>query len=150
VRADRLHLAFPLGQASQFNNTPQLLYSKQFRNEQLAPAQATGNWLANDVMLLATDALACWILHEAEAGGKPWRTLCELTQQKEFEDLVDKLRRSHQLQNDDTTLVVITSALEESAPPLSGKPHSSLSWLVTLLVALWRMLRRMFGQSQMP
>jgi hypothetical protein len=159
VRADRLHRAFPLAQAGQFNNTPQLLYSKRSRNEQLVPAHAEGDWLADDVMLLATDALACWILHETEAERQPWRILCALTEQAEFEVLIDRLRRSNQLENDDTTLIVITSAPAvppagcEPAPPAaarSGEPRGVLSWLVALLVALRRMLRRMFGRARTP
>lgn len=125
VRGERLCRSFPLTSAGQFNNSPPLLYSKRFRNEGLRVARAEGECLPGDLILLATDALAQWILDSAEAGDRPWRQLCALGGQAEFTDLVTRLRRAGELKDDDTTLVIINYGAAPAQSPTDATPDTA-------------------------
>ena len=111
VRDDRLLLSFPLEDAAEFDNNPALVCSN--------PANAAGLWESvrrsggecapGDLFILATDALACWLLAGNAAGEKPWRTLLALDPPG-WADWVGERRRDGSMRNDDTTLVVIEVA----------------------------------------
>ena len=66
----------------------------------------SGSWRLKDIFYLTTDALAQWILAEYEAGRPPWKFLRALGgKQKSFEAVIEDLRKSKALRNDDTTLI---------------------------------------------
>lgn len=111
VRDDRLWLSFPLEDAAQFDNNPALACSN--------PANAAGLWedlrrscgecAPGDLLILATDALACWFLAMDAAGQKPWEALLALDSPG-WEAWVGEQRSGGLMRNDDTTLVVIEVA----------------------------------------
>ena len=70
-------MAFPLDESGQFNNTPSLICSNPANNEGLweLVCQLSGEFRPGDVVILASDALAAWLLQEHESEGKPWETL---------------------------------------------------------------------------
>ena len=80
VREDRLQVSFPLGDAAEFDNSPALVCSN--------PTNAGGLWESvrlssgecapGDLLILATDALACWFLASHAASESPWKTLLAL------------------------------------------------------------------------
>ena len=109
VRQDSLEASFPLDSASQFNNTPPLICSNPANNVRLGNSisRLNGECRPGDVILLASDALACWILQESESGGRPWETLLELRSVLEWEAWVQAQRGQRAMRNDDTTLVVV-------------------------------------------
>ena len=109
VRDDALALSFPLEDSGQFNNTPALICSNPVNNAGLWPGvrQLDGECLPGDVIILASDALACWILQVLESGGKPWETLLSLSTDKERNDWVAAQRSQRAMRNDDTTLIVV-------------------------------------------
>jgi hypothetical protein len=109
VRGDRVRRAFPVKRAADFGSRPALVASRP-RPPQLPRCRrllARGTWRIGDVFLLMTDALAQCFLAEVETGGRPWDRLTSVRCPAEFAALVDDLRATGRLRNDDTTLVRI-------------------------------------------
>ena len=108
VRDGGLELAFPLDSAAMFNNSPSLICSNPANNQGLweQVCQVRGEFLAGDVVILASDALAAWLLQEDESGLKPWETLL-LLNTDEWEGWVQARRTDRSMRNDDTTLIII-------------------------------------------
>ncbi len=108
VRDDRLWLSFPLEDAAEFDNTPALVCSnpENAGYEWEGVRLHSGEFAAGDLIILATDALACWLLAQNADGGKPWETLLALDS-AEWDAWNEEQRREGLMRNDDTTLVVI-------------------------------------------
>ena len=105
VRDDRLDLAFPLEDASQFDNNPALVCTNPDIAGELweGVRRSSGECEAGDLFILATDALACWFLARNAAGEKPWETLLALDP-AEWDAWVEEQRREGLMRNDDTTV----------------------------------------------
>lgn len=110
VRDDELLAVGPIEKSELFDNSPFLIASKTAAPLRRSAGHVTlmdGEWEPGDVFYLVTDALAAWLLAEHEAGRPPWeslRDLCADDDRTLYERLVDELRTSHGLHNDDTTL----------------------------------------------
>ena len=80
IRGDRLWLSFPLEDAAQFDNNPALVCSNPDNTGDLWEnvRRSEGECLAGDLIILASDALACRFLERNAAGDKPWETLLAL------------------------------------------------------------------------
>ena len=108
VRDDRLWLSFPIEDAADFDNNPDLVCSN--------PANAGGLWegvcldsgecAGGDLFILASDALACWFLAQNADGEKPWKTLLSLDSSG-WDAWAEEQRHKGLMRNDDTTLVII-------------------------------------------
>jgi hypothetical protein len=74
IREGKLLQSFPAVNSSEFNSNPYLLSSKEENNESLEKniKNSSGTLLAGDLLILATDALACWFLKEVEDSKQPW------------------------------------------------------------------------------
>ena len=109
VREDDMALSFPLEHAVQFNNAPSLICSSSGNNRGLLEAVrwTQGECAQGDLFILASDALACWILESYAAREKPWAQLDALESQEVWGDWVQMQRQEHSLKNDDTTIVII-------------------------------------------
>ena len=112
VRQDAMLMSFPLEDAGQFNNTPVLICSNPVNNRGLGEGvrRSRGECAPGDLFILASDALACWILDNHSAGGHPWEQLLALDSLERWADWVQTQRRERSLKNDDTTLVIIEVA----------------------------------------
>lgn len=75
------------------------------RDLQARLVQAEGNLQTGDLLLLASDALSCWIRSQ-EDPQEALEGISKLTDQTDFERWIGKLRSLHHLKNDDTTLVL--------------------------------------------
>ena len=108
VRENRLWLSFPLEDSAQFDNNPALLCSNPDNSGNMWEGihQRSGECATGDLLILATDALACWILAENAAEERPWETLLGLDS-SEWETWVGEQRHGGFMRNDDTTLVII-------------------------------------------
>ena len=108
VRGGRLLLSFPLEDAAEFDNNPALVCSNPDNMGDLWKnvRQDSGECVAGDSFILASDALACWFLARNDAGEKPWETLLELDSSG-WSAWVEEQRRAGLMRNDDTTLVII-------------------------------------------
>jgi hypothetical protein len=109
VRDGSLIASFPIQKSDDFTSRPILLASDETNNlSALKDIQsASGGVKPGDRFFLATDALAKWFLSRLEAGEKPWETLLEQQTEAQFAALVEQLRKTQNLRNDDTTLVII-------------------------------------------
>ena len=111
VRGGELAVSFPLDDAAQFDNEPQLLCSNPDNDKRAedAPRQDGGNCEVGDLFLLASDALAAWFLAQSADGERPWDTLAALNDST-WEGWVDEQRGAGLMRNDDVTLVAMEIA----------------------------------------
>ena len=109
IRDNAIARSFPLENSSQFNNTPSLICSNPDNNQGLwhRVSQISGECRPGDVIILASDALACWILQQHESGCQPWRTLLPLRPGTQWEAWLKARREERAIRNDDTTLITI-------------------------------------------
>ena len=108
VRDDRLLLSFPLDEASQFDNNPALICSNPDSAGELREEVnlRNGECATGDLLILASDALACWFLAGSAGGEKPWEALAALDSSG-WDAWIEEQRGAGLLRNDDTTLVMI-------------------------------------------
>ena len=106
VRDDQLHASFPLEDPSLFDNNPSLICSNPAGTDGLwqRAEHAGGECEAGDLFLLASDALARWLLVENAAGRKPWETLMSLDEDS-WPGWVQEQRDGSLMGNDDMTLL---------------------------------------------
>lgn len=91
-----------------FNQSPFLLASVRGHDRDLVDHMltATGKLEPGDILLLATDALACWLL-TTKAWAKTVSEFRLLDDEAAFSIWVEELRRERGLKNDDTTMVLV-------------------------------------------
>ena len=108
VRDCALSLAFPLDDPAQFDNSPSLVCSNPDNAGDLWDnvRLSHGECEAGDIFILASDALAGWLLARHVEGEKPWETLLALDR-SEWSAWVEEQRSAGLMHNDDTTLVII-------------------------------------------
>ena len=108
VRDDNLKTKWPIENEEEFSNAPALLCSLESKNDVSDSVfrKTEDEYKANDIFILATDALAHWFLAEYHGGGKPWIELDKIRHATEFEYFVGQLRDNKSLRNDDTTLII--------------------------------------------
>jgi Protein phosphatase 2C len=100
--------AFPLQQSSQFTMSPYLVDSRSdgaALNERIQIS--TGSLRDGDMLLLATDALAAWLLKRQEEGRPLWKWLYRKLSTKENFAALVAYGCKNGLRNDDFTLVRI-------------------------------------------
>ena len=113
VSKDSLKLTLPPMRAKDFDDTPPLLSSKLSHNEDIwgRVLFQEGNWSIGDYFLLATDALSAWFLEQNERDEHPWDILIGCTEEQRparaFELWLAGMRKSHEIEDDDTTLICI-------------------------------------------
>jgi hypothetical protein len=104
VRRGRLLDSFPLSIGAAFGNRPALLatgavVARPFRTTR-------GYWRSGDVLILASDALAAWLLAHA-ADPAVWKGIAGTRSNLSFSEFVAATRRGGELRNDDVTLLLI-------------------------------------------
>ncbi len=111
VRDDRLQFSFPLEDAAEFDNNPALVCSNPDNAGELWGRlhRSRGKCVPGDLLILASDALACWFLARNDEGQRPWETLLALDSLG-WEAWVEEQRSAGTMRNDDTTLVTISVA----------------------------------------
>ena len=109
VRDDALSVSFPMEESGQFNSTPPLVCSNPANNGNVWShvRQLRGECLPGDLIILASDALAAWMLQEHESGGRPWETLLSLDSEKRWREWVQTMRGERAMRNDDTTMITV-------------------------------------------
>jgi hypothetical protein len=102
----RVLKAFPLQQSSQFTMSPYLIGSRSDGEPPHERIQiSTGSLRDGDMLLLASDAMAAWLLKQQEDGRPLWTWLYrKLSTPENFAAMV-AYGRKHGLRNDDFTLV---------------------------------------------
>jgi hypothetical protein len=109
VSNGKISTAFPIEHAGQFDNRPFLLSSIPSSNQRVWGEVRfnVGDCQYDDLFILATDALAEWILIQYESGAKPWATLCDLSMEGDFASFITDLRQRGSIRNDDVTLLIV-------------------------------------------
>jgi hypothetical protein len=105
LRTGRLELAFPVAASVDFGRRPLLLASNPAHGRGVKGYSRWGYLRPGDCFCLATDALACYLLQQLEAGSGPDALLEAL--RHDFAGEVARLRGARRLRNDDVTLVVV-------------------------------------------
>ena len=113
VREGHLHTAFPIDDPYDFGNTPHLLCSNPaaaVAPEHIRTSQ--GACQRGDLIILATDAVACWALTQRRRGHDPWSDLAGLHDSSEAdrERWVAERRADRSMRNDDATLLAVRIA----------------------------------------
>ncbi|MFE0630522.1 hypothetical protein ACFW3D_26580 [Streptomyces sp. NPDC058864] len=103
--------AFPIENVDGFGITPQLLGSRNHDSALVAErlSIAHGTLMPGDEILLASDALAAWLLsprHESSAPGTQLAILAELGEES-FGEWVNDQRARGLMRNDDVTLITL-------------------------------------------
>lgn len=111
VRQGELVLSFPLNDPGQFNYTPDLLCSNPANNGRARDRvqRRGGTCRAGDRFILASDALAAWLLERRAAGERPWQTLLTMTA-AQWPGWLQAQRAGRRMSNDDATLIIIPVA----------------------------------------
>jgi hypothetical protein len=101
VRADGSLRAFPLGCSADFTNDPILLSSSHSANEEVFDqlVSCSGTLGPADLLLMATDGLASWLMTQHEAGRSPWSIFA--SDAGAVGRLCDERRMSREMKNDD-------------------------------------------------
>ena len=108
IRDNRLLTSFPLSAPEEFSDTPALLSSRITQNSAASVHILRGHWQAGDRFILASDALASWILQETRVEtAQPWAVLAGLPDQATFRHWLTETRSTRRIRNDDTTCLLI-------------------------------------------
>lgn len=122
-RNHELLTAFPIQQSTLFDNQPAVLRSNP-QDDNLRVERRPGTWQAGDTFVLATDALAQWVLAEHEANAAVWMAIDQLIATADdlprIEHEINRLRDSHRLRNDDVALVVVEVTDRPGSVPLES------------------------------
>ena len=110
VRDECLHDAFPVADPNDFGDTPHLIYSNSATEVATGHIRTSaGMCQRGDLIILATDAVACWALTQDRQGRDPWSTLAGLydSSDADRERWVAERRADRSMRNDDATLLAV-------------------------------------------
>lgn len=98
---------FPIDNSDEFETTTECFHSMKISENQLfEPKYTSGHYQVGDIFLLATDALAKYILKNIEDQRDQWQHFFAVKTQQDFKQLIEELRADQQIENDDTTLII--------------------------------------------
>ena len=112
VRDSEVTTMWPIQNASEFSNRPELLCSVASEDDSMldrAFLSTTGKYEGGrDLFVLTTDALGQWFISDCRGGGRLWRDLVYQTRdQAQFDEFVAGLRQAGSIRNDDTAVLII-------------------------------------------
>ena len=111
IRGHQLLTTFPVKHSAEFGPSPHLVGTQMTASfvTETMERWMCGTFVAGDVFLLATDALAEYLLRESEGGVPPWLWLVNQRESspKPFMAWVEQLRDEQRLRDDDVTLAMI-------------------------------------------
>jgi len=101
---------FPMHTAADFSDRPASISSSLRVNPfalTMHLKHQEGTYKAGDTLLMATDAFAMWLFKQLEQRTLEAAKLLQLTSKENFAILVDQERAKKQMNNDDTTLLIV-------------------------------------------
>lgn len=111
IRNDEVIFTFPVTTIEEFGNTPNLIATnQQYQTEfEKTAAYGSGSIEPNDLIIIATDALAAWIFKQKNEGEKPWNHLKNILDnyKPDFESWLNNQRQANEIKNDDVTLLIV-------------------------------------------
>jgi len=113
--------SLPISKSSEFSNQTDSWGSLP-EQESTPPRFWSGDCAPNEYFLLATDALAKWILQNYESGGQDWTRLVQITHRDAFAGFVDRLRVNNAIADDDTSIIIVEPAFTQPAAQPVARP----------------------------
>jgi len=104
IQKNKIRRSIPLEKSDEFTSNPKVIRSLTDVGDKHI-AQDEIEFEVGDIIILATDELAEWILSRKEKGENPWLKLENLTQKK-FEDLIEEIRKNNEVDEDDMTVII--------------------------------------------
>ena len=98
---------FPIKKSSDFTTVTECFNSLP-KDKGPEPKYWQNDYNNGDIFLLATDALAEWILQAIQSAKREDQNLISIAEKQEFEDFIQNLRHNKLIKNDDTTLCRLT------------------------------------------
>lgn len=124
VRESETPWSFPLASAGAFDGVPDLLSSiKPVALDRVLCEER--EWRPGDLLMLASDAVAAWLLGGHEGEVPRWRRASAIATDDAFRELVTSERTARRMQNDDSTLIVIEDVLHEGGVQVDERPVNS-------------------------
>lgn len=106
IRDNQLHASFPFVSAKSFGGAPPLLRTLP-KYTPPVPLRAHDHCLAGDAFVLATDAVAQYLLSCCERGEQPdWERYSTMSNE-EWKAEIEQLRDQQRIENDDSTLLFV-------------------------------------------
>jgi len=119
-------VAFPVDKSEQFTTVTNCFHSLP-EYKSYPPAFRENFYEEGDIFLLATDALAEWIIKDYENATSRWKKLISVATQEEFTTFISQLRDDRLIKNDDTTLLRLKVVIPEGKKPKPLAPNSPKS-----------------------
>ncbi len=133
VRAGRVLKAFPIETSQQFDDNPQVLGSVAHPRDATIHFDTLDEFCqADDLLVLATDAVAAWILGCLEQGHTPDFLADWNRGESAWRQTIQQLRQQHAMRYDDATLVMLKIADRET-PMLETLSGQIVGWKEKLL-----------------
>lgn len=126
IRAGQVLQTFPIQASAEFEQDPLSICSADLGKDALLEFRTLeADCQADDLLVLATDAIAQWALTTLEAGIPPdWPAYVEMPEAA-WRDHVVELRRAGRIRYDDTTLILLRVTPELQPPPSTESAASS-------------------------
>jgi serine/threonine protein phosphatase PrpC len=108
-----IYLSLPLQDPSEFNNSPVLIPSKSEKMDSIKGRikTAKGSLMRGDQLILASDAIASWIMRKTLKDRKEYLdmigTIKDTNGGSIFSNWITNLRKRGELRNDDTSVILI-------------------------------------------
>lgn len=103
---------FPYTASEQFKGKPELLCSNNAHNSFIDSGEFYREHTASlhpqrgATVILATDALSCWLMEGIELNEERWKMFSALDNEGDFVKIVHELRENKKLKVDDSTLII--------------------------------------------
>jgi serine/threonine protein phosphatase PrpC len=100
---------FPFTSSEQFSNSPELVSTNSLHRAKLTQRTISGTWQKGDYFLIASDALAEWLVRNLASQKTTWASVHDhLTSLVRYQNWIRALRKHNLIKNDDTTLICLS------------------------------------------
>ena len=98
-----------MSMTEQFSNAPDLVSTNSLHRVRLNQRSTTGTWQKGDYFLIASDALADWLIRNLVAQKTTWTAVHDqMTSLVRFQNWIRALRKHNLIKNDDTSLICLS------------------------------------------
>ena len=144
-------VSFPISKSTEFTTVTEGVSSLP-KYQSFKPSEKYDSYEYGDIFILATDALAQWILYDKESSSNRWKKLINLSKEEEFASFIKQLRGDRLIKDDDTTLCRI-----EVVTPIPPTPVEDYrKWFIVLAsagviaivwIAIWQNKNQLYPQE---
>ena len=113
IRKNKMINKIPYTKSNQFSSRTTFLTSSKEKGGEKTIKTKKIPFLPGDIIIVATDELAKWILNRKENGENPWSKLVKMTEKK-FPKFVEKIRNDREVDDDDMSFIVFTIISEKN------------------------------------